>query len=63
MQWIQISKIQFDTFVTSDQAKVLPEGKATARQLVSYYIVFIQQQSKIAQQKQTIKEKDYEQKY
>jgi hypothetical protein len=63
MQWLQVSQINFDTFVTSEKAKVLSEGKETAKQLISSYIDFIQQHSKIAQQKQIIKEKDYEQKY
>ncbi len=63
MQWLQVSQIHFDTFVTSEKAKVLAEGKDTARQLISSYIDFINQYSKIAQQKQVIQEKDYEQKY
>lgn len=63
MQWLQISQIQFDTFVTSEKAKVLAEGKDTAKQLIASYIDFIQQYSQIAQQKQIIKEKDYEEKY
>ena len=63
MQWLQVSNIQFDTFVTLEKAKVLAEGKETARQLISSYIDFIKQYSKIAEQKQIIKEKDFEQKY
>jgi len=63
MQWFQVSQIQFDTFVTSEKPKVLAEGKDTAKQLISSYIDFINQYSKIAEQKQVIKEKDYEQKY
>lgn len=63
MHWLQISQIHFDTFVTSEKSKVLAEGKETARQLISSYIDFIQQYSKIDEQKQIIKEKDYEQKY
>lgn len=63
MQWLQVSQIKFDTFVTSEKSKVLTEGKDTARQLISSYVDFINQYSKIAQQKQVIKEKDYEQKY
>jgi len=60
MQWLQVSQINFDTFVTSEKAKILSEGKETARQLISSYIDFIKQHSKIAKQKQTIKEKDYD---
>lgn len=63
MQWLQVSQIDFDTFVTTEKAKVLSEGKETAKQLISSFIDFIRQHSKIAQQKQIIKEKDYEQKY
>lgn len=63
IQWLQVSQIKFDTFVTSEKSKVLTEGKETARQLISSYIDFIDQYSKIAEQKQVIKEKDYEQKY
>lgn len=63
MKWLQVSQIHFDTFVTSEKARVLAEGKDTARQLISSYIEFITQYSKIAQQKQVIKKKDYEQKY
>ncbi|MCO5241837.1 MAG: hypothetical protein M9904_17480 [Chitinophagaceae bacterium] len=63
MQWLQVSNLQFDTFVTLEKAKVLAEGKETARQLITSYIDFIKQYSKIAEQKQIIKEKDFEQKY
>ena len=63
MQWLQVSQIHFDTFITSEKAKVLTQAKDTAKQLIASYIDFIQQHSKIAQQRQTIKEKDYEQKY
>jgi hypothetical protein len=63
MQWLQVSQIHFDTFVTSEQAKVLAEGKETARQLIASYIDFIRQHSQITLKKKIIKEKDYEQKY
>ncbi len=63
MQWLQISQIHFETFVTSEKSKVLAEAKETARQLISSYIDFIQQYSKIDDQKQITKERDYEQKY
>lgn len=63
MQWLQVSQIKFDTFVTSEKSKILNEGKETARQLISSYIDFINQYSKIVEQRQVIKEKDYEQKY
>ena len=63
MQWLQVSQIRFETFITAEKAKALAEGKETAKQLISSYIDFIKQYSKIAEQKQIIKEKDYEQKY
>ncbi len=63
MQWLQVSRLKFDTFITSEKTKVLSEGKDTARQLISSYIDFINEYSKIAEQKQIIKEKDFEQKY
>lgn len=63
MQWLQVSQIHFDTFVTAEKAKVMAEGRDTAKELIESYIDFIRQYSKIAQQKQVIKEKDYEQKY
>jgi hypothetical protein len=63
MQWLQVSQINFDTFVTSEKATVLAEGKDTARRLIDSYISFVQQYSEIAEQRQVIREKDYEQKY
>ena len=63
MQWLQISSINFDTFVTSEKTKVLSEGKDTAKKLIASYIEFIGEYSKIAEEKQIIKDKDSEQKY
>lgn len=63
MQWLQISSINFDTFVTSEKPKVLAEGKDTARKLITSYIEFIREYSKITEEKQIIKDKDFEQKY
>ena len=63
MQWLQISQISFDTYVTSEKAKVLAEGKDTAKQLISSFIDFIKQYSKLAQEREIIKENDYQQKY
>ncbi len=63
MQWLQISSINFDTFVTSEKTKVLAEGKDTARKLIGSFIEFIIEYSTIAEQKQIIKDKDFEQKY
>ncbi len=63
MQWLQISSINFNTFVTSEKIKVLTEGKDTARKLITSYIEFIQEYSTIAEQKRIIKDKDFEQLY
>lgn len=63
MQWLQISSIQFDTFVTSDKQKVLQEGKDTGKRLLDSYIDFIENYSEIAEQKQLITESNYQEKY
>ena len=63
LQWLQVSQIHFDTYITSERAKVLAEAKDTARQLISSYIDHIIEYSRIAEHKQIVKEKDYEQKY
>jgi hypothetical protein len=63
MQWLQVSSINFDTFVTSEKPKVLAEGKDTAKKLIASFIEFIQEYSTIAEEKQIIKDKDFEQKY
>jgi hypothetical protein len=63
MQWLQISSINFDTFVTSEKTKILSEGKDTARKLIASYIEFIGEYSKTAEEKQIIKDNDFEQKY
>lgn len=63
MQWLQISTIQFDTFVTSDKQRVLQEGKDTGRRLLNSYIDFIENYSEIAEQKQMVVESNYQEKY
>lgn len=63
MQWLQISTIQFDTFITSDKQRVLQEGKDTGRRLVNSYIDFIENYSEIAEQRQLITENNYQEKY
>ena len=62
-QWLQVSQINFDTYITSEKAKVLAEGKDTARQLIASFIDFVRQYSQIEQQRQVVRDKDYEQKY
>lgn len=63
MQWLQISTIQFDTFITSDKQRVLQEGKDTGQRLLNSYIDFIENYSEIAEQKQLITESNYQEKY
>lgn len=62
-QWLQISAIYFDTAITSQKAQKLQEGKQAAAGLLNSYIDFIEQYSKIAQQRAQIKEKGFEDKY
>lgn len=62
-QWLQVSHINFDTFVTADKFKVLSEGKATAKKLLTSYIDFINEYSEADKERHVIKEKDFEQKY
>lgn len=62
-QWLQISAIYFDTAITSQKAQKLQEGKQAAAGLLNSYIDFIEQYSKIAQQRAQIKEKGFEEKY
>jgi hypothetical protein len=62
-QWLQISTIQFDTYITSDKQRVLQEGKDTGRRLLNSYIEFIENYSEIAEQRQAIKESNYQDKY
>lgn len=63
MQWLQISTIQFDTFITSDKQRVLKEGKDTGQRLLNSYIDFIENYSEIAEQRQLITQNNYQDKY
>lgn len=63
MQWLQISSVRFDTFITAEKEKVFNEAKVTAKKLVSSFIDFINDYSKVAEEKKVISEKDYQQKY
>lgn len=63
IQWLQVSGINFETFVTSEKPKVLAEGKDTAKKLIASFIEFISEYSTIAEEKQIIKNKDFEQKF
>lgn len=63
MQWLQISSINFDTFVTSEKANILSKGKDTARKLIASYIEFIGEYYKTSEEEQIIKDNNFEQKY
>lgn len=62
-QWLQISSIHFDTIVDSQKAQKLREGKETAKGLLSSYINYIEEYSKIEAQRSLIKDKGFEDKY
>ena len=62
-QSLQLFGIDFHTFITSEQATQMREAKTAARALLSSYINYIEDYSKIEETKIVIKEKDYEEKY
>jgi hypothetical protein len=62
-QWLQVSQIHFDTFITSEKSKVQKEAKETARQLLISYIDFIENFSETHFQKPIIVEDNYQLKY
>lgn len=63
MQWLQISNIRFDTYITSDKHKVLQEAKDICRRLLNSYIEFIENYSTVAEKKEMILENNYQKKY
>ncbi|WP_316791482.1 hypothetical protein [Pedobacter frigoris] len=62
-QWLQVSSIRFDTYITANQNRVLNEGKDTAKKLVASYIQFIKDYAEIAIVKKAAFEKGFEGKY
>lgn len=62
-QWLNISTIHFDTFITAEKAQKLREGKETARKLLSSYIDQINEYSGIAAKKVAAAEETYREKY
>ncbi len=62
-QWLQVSQIRFDTYVSSEKSKVLNEAKETARQLLLTYIDFIENYSETSTQKTIIVDDNYQLKY
>jgi hypothetical protein len=47
VEWLQVSQVKFDTYITSQKIKTLKEGKDTARKLLKSYIESIQRHLKI----------------
>lgn len=62
-QYIKIQFLRFNTLVVADKRKVMLEAQKTAEQILKSYIEFINEYSKVAEEKNVIKEKDFETKY
>lgn len=62
-QWLQVSHIQFDTFVSSEKTRTLEQGKVTAKKLLNSYIDYINQHSAIQENKRQQIEESYEDRY
>ena len=62
-QWLQVSSLKFDTFVESQKAQVLKEGKETAKKLLNSYIDYIEKHTVIAEKKKIVEEDSFRQKY
>ena len=62
-QWLQISSIYFETAIISQKVQKLQEGRQAAEGLLSSYIDYIEQYSKIAAKRNQIKEQGFEDKY
>ena len=62
-QYLKIQFLRFDTYVVADKNKVVLEAKKTAEQVLKSYIEFINEYSKVAEERKIIKEKDFETKY
>lgn len=62
-QYLKIQFLRFDTYVVADKHKVLLEAQKTAEQVLKSYIEFINEYSKVAEERIVIKEKDFETKY
>lgn len=62
-KWIQVSGINFTTYITSEKAQVMKDGKIQARQLLESYIEQIHEYSKIQEEREVIEENNYKKKY
>lgn len=61
--WLQISKITFDTVISSEQVAVRRKGISTASGLLLSYIDFIEKYSAIDEQKAVQREQKFEAEY
>jgi len=62
-KWLQVSGLNFDTFIVSEKVKTLQQGKLQAKQLLESYIEQINELSKIRKEKSIIEEDNFEKKY
>ncbi len=62
-QWLQVSRINFETYVQSEKAKVLNEGKTTAIKLLNSYIDYIEKYSEISEKKRIEEDNALQQEY
>jgi hypothetical protein len=62
-QYLKIQFLRFDTYIVADKHKVILEAQKTAEQVLKSYIEFINEYSKVAEERKVIKEKDFEAKY
>jgi hypothetical protein len=62
-QYLKIQFLRFDTFIVADKHKVMLEAQKTAEQILKSYIEFINEYSKVAEERKVIVEKDFETKY
>lgn len=62
-KWLQVSHINFETFIESEKSKVLAQGKSQAQQLLESYIEQITEFSKIRKERTIIEEDNYKKKY
>jgi hypothetical protein len=62
-KWLQVSGLNFSTFIESEKNQVMQEGKTQARQLLESYIEQIDEYLKIQVEREVIEEDNYRKKY
>jgi hypothetical protein len=62
-QYLKIQFLRFDTYIVANKYEVMSDAKRTAEQVLKSYIEFINEYSKVAEERKVIKEKDFETKY